>query len=50
MTTYDPDTLKQDMGILPRSIVRKLGGVMALDSAVVSGGLIREGDVVTLSD
>ncbi len=49
MTTYDPDTLKQDMGVL-RSIVRKLGGVMALDSAVVSGGLIREGDVVTLSD
>jgi uncharacterized protein YcbX len=49
MTTYDPDTLKQDMGVL-RSIVRKLGGVMGLDSAVVSGGLIREGDVVTLSD
>ena len=49
MTTYDPDTLKQDMGVL-RSIVRKLGGVMALDFAVVSGGLIREGDLVTLSD
>ncbi len=49
MTTYDPDTLKQDMGVL-RSIVRKLGGVMALDSAAVSGGLIREGDPVTLSD
>jgi MOSC domain-containing protein len=49
MTTYDPDTLKQDMSVL-RSIVRKLGGVMALDSAVVSGGLIREGDPVTLSD
>jgi uncharacterized protein YcbX len=49
MTTYDPDTLKQDMSVL-RSIVRKLGGLMALDSAVVSGGLIREGDLVTLSD
>jgi uncharacterized protein len=48
MTTYDPDTLKQDVGVL--SIVRKLGGVMALDSAVVSGGLIREGDPVTLID
>ena len=48
MTTYDPDTLKQDMGVL-RSIVRKLGGVMALNSAVVSGGLICEGDLVTLS-
>jgi len=49
MTTYDPDTLKQDMGVL-RSIVSKLGGVMALDSFVVSGGLIREGDLVALSD
>src|ERR1700722_16846744 len=49
MTKYDPDTLKKDMGVL-RSIVRKLGGAMALDSAVVSGGLIREGDLVTLSD
>ena len=49
MTTYDPDTLKQDMGVL-KSIVHKLGGVMALDSAVVSGGLIREGDPVTLID
>jgi len=49
MTTYDPDTLKQDRGVL-RSIARKLGGVMALDSAVVSGGLIREGDLVTLSE
>ena len=49
MTTYDPDTLQQDMGVL-KSIVRKLGGVMALDSAVVSGGLVREGDLVTLSD
>ncbi len=49
MTTYDPDTLKQDRGVL-RSIARKLDGVMALDSSVVSGGLIREGDLVTLSD
>ena len=49
MTTYDPDTLQQDMGVL-KSIVRKLGGVMALDSAVVSGGLVREGDWVTLID
>jgi uncharacterized protein YcbX len=47
MTTYDPDTLKQDMGVL-RRIVSELDGVMALDSAVVSGGLIREGDPVTL--
>ena len=44
MTTYDPDTLQQDMGVL-KSIVRKLGGVMALDSAVVSGGLVREGEI-----
>src|SRR5258708_30724378 len=49
MTTYDPDTLKQDMSVL-RSIVRKLGGVMALDSPVVFGGLLREVAPVTLRD
>lgn len=47
MTTYDPDTLKQDPGVL-RSIVRELGGAMALDSEVISGGLIREGDPVRI--
>lgn len=47
MTTYDPDTLKQDLNVL-KSIVRKLHGVMALDCSVISGGLIRQGDPVSL--
>ena len=45
MTTFDPDTLQQDRNIL-RRIVRELGGTMALDCAVLQGGLIREGDPV----
>lgn len=49
MTTYDPDTLKQDTSVL-RNIVKQLGGRMALDCSVVSGGLVREGDSVTLLD
>jgi uncharacterized protein YcbX len=47
MTTFDPDTLQQDRNIL-RRIVRELGGTMALDCAVLPGGLIREGDPVFL--
>ncbi len=47
MTTYDPDTQKQDLNILKR-IVRELDGVMALDTAVEAGGQIREGDPVTI--
>lgn len=47
MTTYDPDTLKQDMNVL-RSIVNRLDGVMALDTAVVEAGPLAEGDPVTL--
>ena len=49
MTTYDPDTLKQDVNVL-KSIVRELDGEMALDSSVVKGGWIREGDPVELVD
>lgn len=45
MTTYDPDTLKQDLGVL-KSIVRELGGTMALDCAVESEGLIRVSEPV----
>lgn len=33
MTTYDPDTLKQDLGVL-RRIVNKAQGKLALDCAV----------------
>jgi MOSC domain-containing protein len=47
MTTYDPDTLKQDLNIL-RSIASELGGTMALDCAVESEGLIRVGEPVLL--
>ena len=47
MTTYDPDTLKQDRNIL-KSIVSELGGTMALDCAVESAGLIRLGEPVVL--
>jgi uncharacterized protein YcbX len=47
MTTYDPDTLSQDVGILKR-IVKELDGTMALDCSVVTGGAIHEGDAVTL--
>ena len=47
MTTYDPDTLEQDLNVL-KSIVRELDGTMALDSAVESGGLVRVGDPVEL--
>jgi uncharacterized protein len=47
MTTYDPDTQVQDLGVL-RRIARDFGGHMALDSAVLTGGLIAVGDPVTL--
>ena len=47
MTTYDPDTLKQDPNVL-RRIVKEFDGTMALDCAVISGGLIKEGAPVVL--
>ena len=47
MTTYDPDTQAQDLGVLQR-IVDDFGGRMALDSAVLTGGTIVVGDVVEL--
>jgi uncharacterized protein YcbX len=47
MTTFDPDTSQQDRNIL-RSIVSELDGTMALDCAVLQGGLFREGDPVSL--
>jgi uncharacterized protein len=49
MTTYDPDTLEQDVDVLKR-IVRELDGTMALDSAVESGGVVRVGDPVELQE
>ncbi len=47
MTTYDPDTLVQDVEVL-RRIGRELEGTMGLDTAVEHGGLIRVGDRVEL--
>ncbi len=47
MTTWDPDTQVQDLGVLQR-IVDDFGGRMALDSAVVAGGTIAVGDPVQL--
>jgi hypothetical protein len=49
MTTYDPDTLKQDPNVL-KEIVHKFAGKLALNCFVVKGGLLREGDLVELLD
>jgi uncharacterized protein YcbX len=49
MTTYDPDTLAQDRNVLKR-VVQELGGKLALDTAVIQPGTIREGDPVELID
>jgi hypothetical protein len=45
MTTFDPDTLKQDLGIL-RKIVRRAEGKLALDCAVVSPGILHVDDSI----
>ena len=47
MTTYDPDTLVQDPGVL-RRIVREMEGRLALDSYVVQPGRVAVGDPVEL--
>ncbi len=47
MTTYDPDTLKQNPAIL-KEIVRKFGGTLALNCYVIQGGKINVGDNVKL--
>ena len=47
MTTYHPDTLKQDLSVL-RKIVDELEGTMALDCSVETGGRIHVGDAVEL--
>lgn len=49
MTTYDPDTQKQDHGVL-RHIVKQFDGKLALNTAVVTGGRIAVGDPVRLLD
>jgi uncharacterized protein YcbX len=47
MTTYHPDTLEQDPGVL-RRIVRELGGRLALDCWVERPGEVAVGDRVEL--
>ena len=47
MTTFDPDSLKQDRQVL-KDIARKFGGTLALNCYVIQGGEIRTGDAVTL--
>ena len=47
MTTFDPDSLKQDRQVLS-SIVRRFGGTLALNGYVIQGGEIRVGDTVEL--
>jgi uncharacterized protein YcbX len=48
MTTFDPDTLQQDLRVL-RKIVKEANGKLALDCAVATPGVLREGDPITLS-
>jgi len=45
MTTFDPDTGEQDVGVL-RRIHRELDGTFALDSRVEDPGEVRVGDAV----
>ena len=45
MTTYDPDSLDQDVSVLKR-IVRENAGTLALDCEVVEAGTVQEGDAV----
>ncbi len=47
MTTWDPDTQKQDLSVL-RRIVKELDGTLSLDSFVEHEGTVRVGDEVEL--
>lgn len=48
MTTFDPDTLEQDLGVLKR-IVTDFDGTMALDAHVVQPGRVQVGDAVEVT-
>ncbi|HXL11128.1 MAG TPA: MOSC domain-containing protein, partial [Gemmatimonadales bacterium] len=48
MTTFDPDTLEQDTGVL-RRINREFGGRLALNCYVVRPGTIAVGDLVEVT-
>jgi hypothetical protein len=47
MTTFDPDTLEQDPGVL-RTVVQRLGGVLGLNAEVARAGVVHVGDPVEL--
>ena len=47
MTTFDPDTLAQDLNVL-RSIVQRFDGTLALNARVLEPGRVRQGDRVEL--
>ena len=49
MTTFDPDTLEQDVTVLQR-IVWELGGRTALDCYVLRPGLVRVRDTAKVGD
>ncbi len=49
MTTYDPDTLEQDITVLQK-IVFELGGRTALDCYVIRAGHVRVGDRAEVGD
>jgi hypothetical protein len=49
MTTWDPDTVEQDLDVF-RRLHHEFGGSMALDARVVAGGHIKTGDPVELAD
>jgi hypothetical protein len=48
MTTFDPDTLEQNPGVL-KEIAKKFGGKLALNCYVIQSGEIHIGDSVELS-
>jgi uncharacterized protein YcbX len=47
MTTFDPDTLQQNIKVL-KEIVQKFDGTLALNCYVIQGGEIHVGDTVRL--
>jgi hypothetical protein len=47
VTTFDPDTLRQDAGVL-RRIQREFGGLLALNCRVVREGVVAVGEPVVL--
>lgn len=48
MTTFDPDTIEQDGAVLAK-IITRFGGRLALNAAVLRGGVVRRGDRVDIS-